>query len=107
MNKSQRFFHILLIILATMFSGIGGEKYSELRLRVSLAESQMRIMDTWFFRAIESKNRKDITETIETITSDYPSGTKQIKGSSLDKIVERHRSLLLTLLEQRNRDLSK
>ncbi len=65
--------------------------YLHLRVLVALANDQTRFIVMWRDRALASKNA-DGVGLLQMIVHEYPSGTKQFKGSSLDRIVERHRA---------------
>ncbi|WP_395143682.1 hypothetical protein [Armatimonas sp.] len=65
--------------------------YLHLDLRVTLANDQ-----TWRIvksrdQALAMKNADGVGQ-LQMIVNEYPSGTKQIKGSLLDKMVERQRA---------------
>ena len=65
--------------------------YSMLALRTEFAREQIEIFDEMRSHALQS----DLSEAVSSLryaSSYYPSGTKQVRGSRLDRIVERERS---------------
>ena len=65
--------------------------YLVLRLHLALANDQTWRMVRWRDEALASKNADGVGRLF-LIVHDYPSGTKQIKGSLLDLMVERQRA---------------
>ncbi|WP_309714466.1 hypothetical protein [Armatimonas sp.] len=65
--------------------------YLHLDVRVILANDQTSRIAKWRDEALASK-KEDWIGSLWWIVNEYPSGTKQIKGSSLDQIVERQRA---------------
>ena len=65
--------------------------YSMLALRTEFARDQIEIFD----ESRELALRSDVSEAVSALRYAnwyYPSGTKQVRGSRLDRIVERERS---------------
>jgi hypothetical protein len=91
----MRFRQVLLfglLVAAIIFAVLVGGYLATLplRLRIALADEQTAIFDDMRVKA----ERADATETLgylEYTLGYYPSGTKQIEGSQLDRIVERAR----------------
>ena len=84
------FFGLLVaaIVLAVLVGGYLATL--PLRVRIALADEQTAIFDDMRVKA----ERADATEALDYLEYTlryYPSGTKQIEGSQLDRIVERAR----------------
>lgn len=62
-----------------------------LTVRVALADEQTLIFDDMRIQALQSDPVKAV-DFLEYALNYYPSGTKQIEGSRLDRIVERARA---------------
>jgi len=71
----------LLIAVAVFFL------YGKLMLQVALAEEQIKVFDSMRMTAL-TLPPQDAAECLEYVQNYYPSGTKQVVGSRLDKIVE-------------------
>lgn len=67
-------------------------KYTTFKIRVAFAEGQVAIFNTAEATAVQTTNPRILTGQLQYVTEYYPSGTKQIKGSRLDRIVEASRS---------------
>jgi hypothetical protein len=65
--------------------------YSMLALRAEFAREQIEIFDEMRRHALVS-DVADAAGSLRYVSSYYPSGTKQIPGSRLDRLVERERS---------------
>jgi hypothetical protein len=77
----------------------------ELTLRVLLAQEQVQV----FSAMCEQAHRGDTQQAmgcLEYVVNYYPSGTKQVQGSTLDDIVETSRKLaienIITVLRQKS-----
>jgi hypothetical protein len=81
----------VLAVVNVVLCGWSLVSYLHLDLRVALANDQTRFIVMWRDRALASKNA-DGVGLLQMIVHEYPSGTKQIKGSSLDQMVERQRA---------------
>jgi hypothetical protein len=79
----------LLVTAITLAVLVGGYLATlPLRVRIALADEQTAIFDDMRVKA----ERADATEALDYLEYTlrcYPSGTKQIEGSQLDRIVER------------------
>jgi len=105
-------FYITTLVVLVMW-GIGAPIWqafhcAELRARTMLANETTGEFEYLSTQAI-SKDEGSIEESVEAIREYYPSGTKQIVGSTLDQIVERSRRQNIELLQsvKRSRELSK
>jgi hypothetical protein len=79
-----------------------------LSLRVAFAEDQIEIFDEMRTRALQSPPAEAV-EFLEYVVEYYPSGTKQVPGSPLDRIVERARQnaikeIIASLRDKTGRD---
>ena len=64
----------------------------ELSLRAHFANEQTHIMWEQRNEALKSDNPHAVANCLGSVVSYYPSGSKQLTGSQLDKLVERHRA---------------
>lgn len=81
----------ILAVMNVILCGWSLVSYLYLRVQVILANDQ-----TWHFaqsrdHALATKNAEGLVD-LQKIVQEYPSGTKQIKGSPLDLMVERQRA---------------
>ena len=67
--------------------------HSVRNMRVAFAEDQTRTVNEMLDRSLQSTDPGEIAGYLRCTCDCYPSGTKQVRGSRLDRIVERHRSL--------------
>ena len=84
-------------------------QYAPLRLRLMLATEQVEIFEAMRARAIQG-GPTDAAGCLDYVVSYYPSGTKQIMGSRLDRLVEHARAgatreILAQLRTQTREDL--
>jgi len=82
----------LCVGLALMLILLGMCYYDHvpLSLRVAFAEDQTQIFDESRTKALQSPPTEAV-KSLEYVVEYYPSGTKQVPGSRLDRIVERAR----------------
>jgi hypothetical protein len=66
----------------------------KLHIRQAFAEEQTEVIEATRNQALKAEVKKE-AELLEYIVNYYPSGTKQIKGSKLDLIVERFRGCVV------------
>jgi hypothetical protein len=90
----------LLIILMLSLLGVtalaGWQKFLSIRVRVALAEEQTRYFSEACAEAARSGvSAARIRELMEGVVAYYPSGSKQVRGSHLDTLVERARGQAL------------
>ena len=81
----------ILAVANVVLCGWSLVSYLHLDLRVTLANDQTWFFAKWRDEALASKKDEGIGSLLR-IVNDYPSGTKQIKGSPLDLMVERQRA---------------
>ena len=65
------------------------------RLRLSFAEEQIEIFEE-MKRKSSDADLQQSAECLDYVVNYYPSGTKQIEGTSLDRIVENNRSIAIS-----------
>jgi hypothetical protein len=70
--------------------GNGDAPYANLALQVSFAEDQTDIFEDMRVQALQAEPEKAV-DYLEYVVNYYTSGSKQVKGSKLDRIVERAR----------------
>ena len=67
-----------------------------LQVRVSQAEEQAQFFDEMSSKALLQTTSSYVTaSSLQEVVSYHPSGTKQMAGSKLDHIVERHRAVVV------------
>jgi hypothetical protein len=76
----------LLVLTTALFLG-----YAPLHLRLAFASEQTQIFEEMRTKALKS-GVAEAAGCLEYVTAYYPSGTKQVTGSRLDRIVERERA---------------
>jgi hypothetical protein len=80
----------VVVVLLVAFSGKLFWDYSLLDIRTELAREQIEIFDDMRDRALGS-GVAEAADCLRYAVHYYPSGTKQVTGSRLDRIVERER----------------
>jgi hypothetical protein len=65
--------------------------FASLTIHVAFAEDQTETFEEMRSQAVRAADPLNITSYLEYAVNYYPSGTKQVKGSPLDKVVERAR----------------
>lgn len=78
------------LALISVLLGKCSYDHSLLSLRIAFAEEQTRIFEEMRAKALQA-DPTEAVEYLEYAVGYYPSGTKQISGSRLDRIVERAR----------------
>ncbi|MCE9552546.1 MAG: hypothetical protein K8T91_04100 [Planctomycetes bacterium] len=88
---------VLGVFCAGLFVGSGLMFLSSgiLFVEVAFADDQTQICDELRTRALQSTSPPEIASLLEGVVNYYPSGSKQQKGSRLDKVVERHRAAVV------------
>jgi hypothetical protein len=81
----------ILAVANVVLCGWSLVSYLHLNLRVTLANDQTRRIVVHRDQALALK-KEDGIGSLWWIVNEYPSGTKQIKGSVLDQMVERQRA---------------
>lgn len=76
----------LLLLTTALFVG-----YAPLKLRLALASEQTQIFEEMRTKALKS-GVAEAAGCLEYVANYYPSGTKQVNGSRLDRMVERERA---------------
>jgi len=91
MNESRR--KILVPILSALVAALltAAALYFPLFLRVTFADDQTHIFDEMRTKALAS-DTTEAAQCLEYVVRYYPSGTKQVTASFLDRIVERSRA---------------
>lgn len=80
----------VVVILSALYAK-GHWDYVLLSVRLAFAEDQIRIFDDMRIKASQSDANGSVG-CLEYVLNYYPSGTKQIRGSQLDRIVETARA---------------
>ncbi len=85
---------IILSILSTCLITLSASlivHFAPLEMRLMMARSQVQLFDEMREQALQAGPDR-ATELLEYATGYYPSGSKQIAGSTLDRIVEQARA---------------
>jgi len=85
---------LLLGILTLALAAVGSVatvRYAQLRLRLMLADEQTRIFEEMRLRALKA-DTSEALDCLQYAWHYYPSGTKQVAGSRLDRMVEQARA---------------
>jgi hypothetical protein len=98
MNRTRT---VLIAVVIAVLCALAAWQFARntwMAIRLSFADEQTEIFSEMTAKATESLNREppDVKAAVgflEYTHSYYPSGTKQTHGSTLDRIVERSRSL--------------
>lgn len=95
---------VLLAIATALLVG-----YAPLKLRLAFASEQTQIFEDMRTKALKS-GVAEAAGCLEYVANYYPSGTKQVTGSRLDRMVERERAaavrdIIAHLREQTGGDL--
>jgi len=81
-----------LVILLCFVAGFCMVKYTMLKLRVAFADGQVKIFREMEVAANSAADPRKLSGQLEYVMNYYPSGSKQITGSQLDRVVETARS---------------
>lgn len=95
----------VITVIAIVFGGWGWAKFTILGIQASFAAEQTSI----FERARSDSrpfDRSTTCDALDYVVGYYPSGTKQVTGSFLDQVVERHRQAVMRELIARLRNSS-
>ncbi len=91
----------LVCVGLVVLSGCLYWNYASTTIRVAFASEQTKIFEEMRTRALQT-DATGAAACLEYVVGYYPSGTKQVTGSRLDRIVEHERSLavrdIVTLL---------
>ena len=82
---------LLLVVLL----GDVGWRYFRRGVEVAFAGEQTAIFDDMRIQALASQSPEKVKDCLQYTETYYPSGTKQRTGSTLDRVVERHRAAVL------------
>jgi len=96
-------------LLLAILLGWQSWSYARLKIEVAFAEEQTRIFDTMLQQAVAA-SPAEAAGALAYVVNYYPSGTKQRRGSRLDKVVERAgasviRGMVSELREKTGEDL--
>jgi len=81
----------ILVVAAAICSAYWFVRWGYLRLQVAMGEEQTQMFEECRTMALQSSQADQIAGLIHATIIYYPSGTKQTKGSHLDRMVERGR----------------
>ncbi len=79
---------IVLFVSGVFFAA----QYTMLKLRVAFADGQIAIFDQMKVSANGTTDPRKLSGQLEYVVNYYPSGSKQVKGTQLDRVVESARS---------------
>ena len=83
---------LLLLVVVAVLCIVCAEKYTTLKLHVVFADGQVAIFKEMEASAYSTTDPREMTARLEYVVNYYPSGSKQMKGTRLDRIVEAVRS---------------
>ncbi len=81
-----------LVILSSGITAFFAVKYTTLKLRVAFADDQVRLFEWTRASANATKDPQRLSGQLEQVVNYYPSGSKQLVGTQLDRVVEAARS---------------
>jgi NhaP-type Na+/H+ or K+/H+ antiporter len=81
---------VLIIIIFSVLLGVLSVKHFVLSIRVAFADDQTAIFEEMRAKAMHA-DFPNVVDYLEYTAHYYPSGTKQVQGSHLDRLVERAR----------------
>jgi hypothetical protein len=79
---------LLMFVLGVLFA----TKYTMLKLRVAFADGQVKVFEGMKVLANATKDPRELSGQLEYVLNYYPSGSKQVTGTQLDRVVEVVRS---------------
>ena len=80
-----------LCVVSLAVAAFGWWQYVPLRLRVAFADDQTQIFDAMRSQALAG-DAAEAARCLRYVVAYYPTGTKQVPASSLNRIVERSRA---------------
>ena len=80
------------LVAVSIVAVIFAIKYTTLKLRVAFADGQVRIFDGMKVLANSTTDPHKLSVQLEYVLIYYPSGSKQVTGTQLDRVVESARS---------------
>jgi hypothetical protein len=89
----------ILVVLLTV-------KYTTLRLRIAYADDQITVFSARIYSSDSITNPMQLADQLDYLVHYYPSGTKQDKGTKLDRVVEGTRSIAIAAIITRLRDIT-
>ncbi len=81
----------MLCAVSVAAAALGWWQYLPLSLRVAFADEQTEIFDAMRSQALAG-DTTEAARCLQYVVSYYPTGTKQIQSSRLDRVVERSRA---------------
>ena len=91
-NRLVHFRFYSAIIIGVVLCGVFSIKYTLLKLRISFAYGQISTFEVMRSSLDNISEPGELSAKLEYVLNYYPSGSKQITGTQLDKIVELARS---------------
>jgi hypothetical protein len=79
---------ILLVVLSSFFA----TEYGLLKLRVAFADGQVKVFEDMRKTANGTTDPRKLSGQLQYVLDYYPSGSKQVTGTRLDRVVEAARS---------------
>jgi len=110
-SRTQRWLYSSLVLasfLAVFFAAI----YTTLKLRVAFADGQVAIFRATKVAAATTTDINVLKDQLNYVVNYYPSGSRQVRGTQLDRVVESARSNTIETIIDRlrtttGRDLGK
>ena len=96
--------NIVILVLALLAIGCLVQWFN-IRIRAAFAEEQTQYFEEALRKGASTTTQSEVDTLIEAVRIYYPSGSKQISGSHLDRMVERGRRLAIEQLQRRKSEL--
>lgn len=80
------------LIVVAVLCVVCAAKYTMLKLKVAFADGQVAIFEEMKASASSTTDPQQLSGKLEYVLNYYPTGSKQVKGTQLDRIVETARS---------------
>ena len=88
----MKFILLSSLIVVAVLCVVCAAKYTMLKLQVAFADGQVAIFEEMEASANSTIDPRQMSGKLEYAVNYYPSGSKQTKGTQLDRIVETARS---------------
>jgi hypothetical protein len=103
-------FHAFAVASLFAAAGVLFSRHAWLSVQVAFAEEQTRIFDQMREQALATEDPVKVAGYLDCAVNYYPSGSKQDRGSKLDRIVERERAsairdIIIDLRKKTRQDL--
>jgi hypothetical protein len=90
---------LFLISVIVLLGLCGWSKWLLLRVHIASAEEQTSYFEESLRLGLNQQDPAQVEDYVRAIRNYYPSGTKQAKGTHIDRMVERTRAMSIQELE--------